>query len=147
MGDCDLIVRYFVKLLDTRRIAGSLDEACDTEKAAVSDDRHDIKAFFDVVERVAINQNEVGYSSHRDPAEERIGAERGGGVDAGGSQHLFRLQAGGDPCTKLGVQREAGRQAVIATAQLQRRDIRSGDRRPSKTTRHRFRGPEQLCLS
>ena len=118
MGDYDLVARYFVKLLDSWRIAGPLDEACNAEKATVSDDRHNIEAFVDVVERVAINQNQVGDRSHRDPAEERIGAECGGGVDAGGSQHLFGFQPGGDACTKLGVQREAGRQAVITTAQL-----------------------------
>jgi hypothetical protein len=119
MGDYDLVSQYFVKLLDTWRIAGPLDEACNTEEAAVSDNRHDIEAIVDVVERVAINQNEVSDRSHRDPAEERISAECCCGVDAGGTQHLLGFQPGGDPCAKLGVQREAGRQAVIATAQLQ----------------------------
>ena len=85
MGEFDLIIRYFVKLLDTWRIAGPLNEACDAEKAAVSDDCHHVQAIVDVVERVAIDQYEIGYSSHREPAEERIGAECGGSVDAGGS--------------------------------------------------------------
>ena len=118
MGVLDPNLQVIVKLFDTGRLAGPLDEACNAEKAAVSDNRHDIETVVDVVERVAVNQNEIGDRSHRDPAEERIGAECGSGVDAGGAQHLFGFQPGPDPCTYLGVQREAGRQAVIATAQL-----------------------------
>ena len=147
MGVLDPNCQVIVKLFDTGCLASPLDEACNAEKAAVSDHRDDLEAIVDVAERVAINQNEVRDRSRRDSAQERIGAKRGGGIDAGGSQRLFGFQPGGGPCTKLGVQREAGRQAVIATAQLQRCDIRGVDRRPSKTTRYRFCSPEQLRLS
>ena len=85
MGVFDLIIRFIVKLFDTWRVAGPLNEACNTEKAAVSDDRDNIQDIVDVVKRVAIDQDEVGDSADRDSAEERIGAECGGGVDTGGS--------------------------------------------------------------
>ena len=48
MVECDLIIRFIVKLFDTWRVAGPLDEACNAKKAAVSDDRHNIQEFADV---------------------------------------------------------------------------------------------------
>ena len=85
MGDFDLVIRFIVKLFDTWRVAGPLNEACNAEESAVSDNCHNIQDIVDVLKRVAIDQYEVCDSPHRDAAQERIGAECGGGVDTGGS--------------------------------------------------------------
>jgi hypothetical protein len=107
----------FVKLFDIWGRFDPLKQPGSAEKAAIANDGDDVDRVIDVTERVAIDKYEVGERADRDSSYLQAQTQAGGGVNAGGAQYLFLIQACGCQRPEFCVQSDAWRQSVRFAAE------------------------------
>ena len=102
----------------------AFDEPDSREKAAVSDNSDDFQRVTDVIEWVAVNQQDIRASTRRNAANRESEAQGAGRVDPRGSQHVFVVETGIGEGAKLCMGRDTRGQPVRPAAEDNRRRLR-----------------------